>query len=221
MAATNLRDRLLVTLLFRLGCRITEALSLTVEDINLQEGTITILHLKSRMVLNCPECGARLSKSHAFCPGCGSRVERASSREMEQRRFMSVPVDRETLSMLKEYIARGGPVHKGGKQLLVGISRSRAWQVVKECAERAGLEPLVNAQTGGVHHVSPHRLRDAFAVMAVKRNDSNDSIRMLQEQLGHASISTTMRYRKVAGSELRSWYDNLWQDGDDVEEPAS
>jgi site-specific recombinase XerD len=56
--------------------------------------------------------------------------------------------------------------------------------------------------------------------MAVKRNDSNDSLRMPQEQLGYASISTTMKYRKMAGSELRSWYDNLWQDEGHVEQPA-
>ena len=70
---------------------------------------------------------------------------------------------------------------------------------------------LVNPETGKLHNVSPHRLRDAFAVMAVRRDDSTDGIRMLQEQLGHASIATTMRYRKVAGDELRGWYEKLWE----------
>ena len=46
--------------------------------------------------------------------------------------------------------------------------------------------------------------------MAVQRDDSTDSIRMLQEWLGHASIGTTMRYRKVAGQELKDWYEKLW-----------
>ena len=95
--------------------------------------------------------------------------------------------------------------------MLFGITRGRAWQVVKECADRAGLGRLVNPETGRVHHVSPHRLRDAFAVMAVQHDDSTDSIRMLQEQLGHANIGTTMRYRKVAGQELREWYQSLWR----------
>jgi len=34
---------------------------------------------------------------------------------------------------------------------------------------------------------------------------------MLQEQLGHANIGTTMRYRKVAGKELKDWYSRLWE----------
>ena len=49
-------------------------------------------------------------------------------------------------------------------------------------------------------------------MMAVKKNDSTDGIRMLQEQLGHASIVTTMRYRKVAGQELEAWYRKLWEE---------
>ncbi len=70
---------------------------------------------------------------------------------------------------------------------------------------------MLNPETGRVHNVSPHKLRDAFAVMAVKQNDSGDGIRMLQEHLGHADIGTTMRYRKVAGQELKEWYQKLWQ----------
>ena len=44
--ATNLRDRLLIRLLFHLGCRISEALWLTPEDIDFDQATITIKHLK-------------------------------------------------------------------------------------------------------------------------------------------------------------------------------
>ena len=46
--------------------------------------------------------------------------------------------------------------------------------------------------------------------MAVQHDDSTDGIRMLQEWLGHANIGTTMRYRKVAGQELKDWYEKLW-----------
>jgi len=118
--------------------------------------------------------------------------------------------------MLREYIDHGGPVETDGKQLLFGLSRGRAWQIVRECAVRAGLGQLVNPETGEVRGISPHRLRDAFAVMAVQRDDSTDSIRMLQEQLGHVNIGTTMRYRKVAGKELKDWYTRLWEKRDSV-----
>jgi integrase/recombinase XerD len=62
-----------------------------------------------------------------------------------------------------------------------------------------------------VHNVSPHRLRDAFAVHAVKVDDSGDGLRLLQEQLGHVSFNTTAKYRKVAGDELKEWYGKLWE----------
>jgi integrase/recombinase XerD len=71
---TNLRDRLLIHLLFRLGCRVSEALGLTVEDIDFTQGTVTIIHLKRRVKLSCVDCGARLGVSHSFCPKCGVRI---------------------------------------------------------------------------------------------------------------------------------------------------
>ncbi len=55
-----------------------------------------------------------------------------------------------------------------------------------------------------------NRLRDAFAVHAVKLDDSVDGVRLLQEHLGHQSITTTMRYRKISGEEQREWYERLW-----------
>jgi integrase/recombinase XerD len=71
---------------------------------------------------------------------------------------------------------------------------------------------LTNPETGKVRGVSPHRLRDAFAVHAVKTDDSGDGLRLLQEQLGHVSFNTTDRYRKVAGDELKEWYNKLWNE---------
>ena len=133
----------------------------------------------------------------------------------------TLPLDTGTVVMLKEYIDRGGPVTKDGKVLLFGINRHRAWQIVKDCAEKAGLPNLINAETGRVHGVSPHRLRDAFAVMAVQQDDSTDGVRMLQEWLGHANIGTTMRYRKVAGQELKEWYDKLWSRKEASDGPTS
>ncbi len=79
-AAANLRDRLLIRLLFHLGCRVSEALSLGVEDINFVEGTVPIQHLKSRIKLTCPTCSASLGKSHSFCPKCGVRLKEAVAR---------------------------------------------------------------------------------------------------------------------------------------------
>jgi len=209
--ATNLRDRLLIRLLFHLGCRITEALRITVSDINFDQRTVTIEHLKARIISTCPDCGTRLSKTAKFCPGCGEKVDTVATREKEHRRVRTLPVDGETLAMLKDYVRRGGPVNREGRMLIFGINRHRAWQIVKECADRAKLPKLVNPETGKVHNVSPHRLRDAFSVHAIKLDDSGDGLRLLQEHLGHGSFNTTAKYRKVAGEELKSWYDKLWK----------
>jgi len=204
------RDRLLIRLLFRLGCRVSEALAIKVTDIDFEYGTVTILHLKRIEKLSCDRCTARLAKRHQFCPECGQEVSEATKRQQERRRVRVLPLDSQTLDMLKEYIEHGGPVVKGGKTLIFGISRHRAWQVVKECAERADLPKLANPETGKIHNISPHRLRDAFAVTAVKVDGSGDGLRLLQEHLGHQSFNTTARYRKVSGDEHREWYQRLW-----------
>ena len=211
-AAEYLRDRLLIRLLFHLGCRVSEALGITVGDINFNQGTVTIEHLKARIISTCPDCGARLSKTARFCPGCGEKVDAVTMREKEHRRMRTLPVDGETLAMLKDYVKRGGPVNRKGRMLIFGINRHRAWQIVRDCAREARLPVLINTETGRRHNVSPHRLRDAFAVHAVKLDDSGDGLRLLQEHLGHQSITTTMRYRKISGEEQKEWYKKLWEE---------
>jgi integrase/recombinase XerD len=209
-AAQFLRDRLLIRLLFHLGCRVSEALALEVKDVDFDAGTVTIQHLKSRINLACPKCSARLGKIHKYCPVCGLKVDEAVAREQEHRRVRTLPLDKDTLEILKDYIKRGGSVKREGKLFIFGINRHRGWQIVRECAKRAKLPQLVNPETGKVHNISPHRLRDAFAVHAIKLDDSGDGLRLLQEHLGHVSFNTTAKYRKVAGEELKDWYNRLW-----------
>jgi integrase/recombinase XerD len=211
-AAHYLRDKLLIRLLFHSGCRVSEALCLVEKDIDFSQGTVMIQHLKSRIKLACPDCGARLGRSHNFCPKCGKEVGQAITKEQEHRRQRVLPIDHDTLKLLKEYIDRGGPVTRNGKGLLFGINRHRAWQIVRECAEKVGLPKLVNPETGKMHNVSPHKLRDAFAVNAVKHNDSGDGLRLLQGHLGHQSFNTTAKYRKISGEEHREWFNKLWEE---------
>jgi integrase/recombinase XerD len=212
--ATNLRDKLLIHLTFHLGCRISESLALTTEDVDFEHAVVTIRHLKANLKLSCTECGHRLGKSNMFCPGCGSRITKAQIEQQQRYRQRALPIDAGTLGLLKEYVSRGGPVVKGGKKVIFGINRHRAWQIVKACAEKAGLPKLVNPETGKMHNISPHRLRDGFAVHAVKLDDSGDGLRLLQEHLGHRSFNTTARYRKISGTEHQEWYSKLWSEKD-------
>ena len=98
-AATNLRDRLLIRSLFHLGCRVSEDLGLTVEDIDFSKSTVIIQHLKSRLKLSCINCGTRLGAAHVFCPKCGDRIEKSQVEEQQHRRQRVLPVDSDTLAM--------------------------------------------------------------------------------------------------------------------------
>ncbi len=73
-AASNLRDKLLIRILFRLGCRISEVLALTVDDIDFDQDTASIIHLKHRVNLSCEKCGTSLSLNHIYCPKCGVKI---------------------------------------------------------------------------------------------------------------------------------------------------
>lgn len=210
-ATSNMRDELLVRVLFHLGCRISEALALAIEDIDFGRSTVTIQHLKAGLKLSCTVCGQRLGRSHLFCPKCGIKVEKAEAQRQERRRQRTLPLDSDTLRMVSEYVRRGGPILRDGRRLIFGINRHRAWQIVRDSAERANLPKLINLETGRIHNISPHKLRDAFAVCAVKTDDSGDGLRLLQQHLGHASFNTTAKYRKVSGEEHKEWYQKLWE----------
>jgi len=200
-ATTCLRDQLLVRVLFWSACRISEALAIRVEDIDVTGGTITIKHLKTRTRLLCPYCETRMSRTAKFCPGCGKEVPQPIRRQQEEHRQRTIPLDDETMSLLTSFISQD---HTQG--LIFKICRSHARKIVNDCAERAGLGKLINPETGRIRGISPHRLRDAFATMMVQKDDSTDSMRMLQEMLGHTNVGTTLKYRKIAGGELKEWY---------------
>jgi integrase/recombinase XerD len=211
-AASCLRDRLLIRLLSRLGCRISEALSIKVQDIDFERKTITILHLKRNIRLCCLNCGARLGRRHQFCPGCGTVIGEAIKSQQERRRIRVLPIDDGTVDMIRRYLSLNKLHEDNGLAPLFCLNRHRAWQIVRQCAQQAGVPDLVNPETGRVRGVSPHSLRDAFSVHAMKLDDSGDALRLLQQHLGHASFDTTARYRKIAGEEHREWYDRLWNE---------
>jgi integrase/recombinase XerD len=195
-----------------LGCRVSEALAITTNDIDFEQGTIIILHLKTRSKLLCPCCKAGLARKHRFCPECGEEIRGVDSRDNIRRRQRILPIDKNTLALLKEYVSWNKAMNTEGHRPIFNISRHRAWQIVRECASKAGLAKLINPETGRLKGVSPHRLRDAFSVHAMKLDASGDGLRLLQEHLGHTSFNTTAKYRKIAGVEHREWYNRLWYD---------
>jgi len=194
--ATNPRDRAFVALLVRTGIRISEAIQLKVTDIDFKRGTLTIVHLKERVKVKCPNCGEVLGKRHFFCPGCGNRVEQAIREKVEQRRRRMIPVDRDTLRLLDEYLKwRLQFPYRG--PLVFPFSRQRGWQLVEKLGRRIGI--------AGLH---PHSLRHLLATTWVTKGLD---VKKLQLLLGHASIATTMEYVNSNFEQLRSEYQKLWE----------
>lgn len=86
---------------------------------------------------------------------------------------------------------RGGPLFLTvrGRRL----ARQQAWAIVKDAAARAELSD----------RVSPHTLRHSFATHLL---EGGADLRVVQELLGHASISTTQLYTHLTGERIRDMY---------------
>jgi integrase/recombinase XerD len=210
-AAGYVRDKLLIRLLFHTGCRISEVLSLPVANIDFTKKAVTIENLRFRRELFCPKCGARLRRRQTFCPKCGAPATEAAIKKQEQVRTRTLPMDSQTFEMLADYVRRGGPVKRAGRMLIFGINRHRAWGIVKECAEKAGLPKLANPGTGRTHNVTPQRLRASFAAHAMKVDHTANGLRILQQHLGNVSFNNAVRYRKVSDRQQKKWAQKLWR----------
>ena len=202
-AALNPRDKAFIAVLARDGMRISEAIQLKESDIDFKRGTLTIVHLKERSKLKCPNCGAILGKRHLFCPSCGNRVSQAIREKVEQRRQRMIPVDRNTLRLIEEYLVwRKRFPYRGA--LLFPFSRQRGWQLVEKLGRRIGIK--------GLH---PHSLRHLLATTWVAKGLDTKKLQVL---LGHASIATTMQYVDSDFDQLKSEYGKLWEAKKDEEQ---
>jgi len=198
--AGNPRDRAFISTLGKTGMRISKATQLKVTDIDFKKGTLTIVHLKERLKLKCPNCGEILGRRHLFCPCCGNKVDQAIREKVEQRRQRVIPVDPDTLRLLDEYLRwRRQFPYRG--PLVFPFSRQRGWQIIEKLGRRAGIK--------GLH---PHSLRHLLATMWVSRGLDTKKLQVL---LGHASIATTMEYVDSSFEQLRSEYEKLWQRKED------
>jgi len=141
-AAANLRDRLLIRLLFRTGCRVSELVGLAVDDLDLQAGTVRVVRLKQRLRVCCSLCGTHLGGCHQFCPGCGEKVAETVRRALEVRRMRTLSVDQDTADMLRKFVSRSGPVTR--KERLTAIAaagRRRASHHRPRAARRSPAGP--------------------------------------------------------------------------------
>jgi integrase/recombinase XerD len=158
------RDLALLELLYGTGARISEAVGLDVDDIDLEQGAVLLR-------------------------GKGGK-ERL------------VPVGSHAREAVEAYLVRSRPVlaarGAGGAALLLNsrggrLSRQSAWTVLRSAAEGAGVGSAV----------SPHTLRHSYATHLL---DGGADVRVVQELLGHASVTTTQIYTLVTVDRLREVY---------------
>ncbi len=163
---TDHRDRALLELLYATGARISEAVGLSIGDIDLDERLVRLYGKggKERIV---PFGGAAASALDLWFSTHG------------RTRLVPLRWKRRGDAEAVFLNARGGR-----------LSRQGAWLVVKKYAERAGI----------AESLSPHVLRHSCATHLL---DHGADLRVVQEMLGHASISTTQLYTKV--SQERLW----------------
>jgi integrase/recombinase XerD len=160
-----LRDRALLEVLYGCGARISEAVGLDIDDLDLDRGSVLLRGKggKERLV------------------PVGSYAREAVSAYLVRARPGLAAKGRGTPALFLN--ARGGR-----------LSRQSAWTLLNEAADKAGLD------TG---HLSPHTLRHSFATHLL---DGGADIRVVQELLGHASVTTTQIYTMVTVDKLREVY---------------
>lgn len=160
----GLRDRALVEFLYGTGTRVSEAVGLDVDDVDLDSLTVVVT-------------------------GKGDK----------QRRL---PLGSFAADAIDAYLVRGRPAFaprgSGSPRLFLNslgrpLSRQSAYGVLQQAARRAGLTAKV----------SPHTLRHSFATHLLQ---NGADVRVVQELLGHASVTTTQIYTMVTVDTLREVY---------------
>lgn len=177
----GLRDRALLEFLYATGARITEVVSLDVDDVHVVQETDTEDSLvvvrvtgkgdKQRLV----PVGTYAQKaiSDYLTAGRPALAEAVAKSQAKKRRAPSPALFLNKL---------------GGR-----LSRQSAWTILQRHAGDAGIE----------QEVSPHTLRHSCATHML---EGGAGIRMVQEMLGHASVTTTQIYTKVTAEALQEQY---------------
>lgn len=170
------RDLALIELLYATGARISEVINLSVHDVSEISRT-------ENVSLDSPAESVAVKLK-----GKGGK-ERV------------VPIGTYAQHALQQYLVRLRPTLLSNQRTdalflnLRGarLSRQSAWEIIVNASERAGID----------REVSPHSLRHSFATHLL---DGGADIRVVQELLGHSSVTTTQIYTLITIDKLRESY---------------
>jgi integrase/recombinase XerD len=188
-----LRDRALLELLYGTGARISEAVGLDVDDL----GFVTAGQSTAGQS-TAGQSTAGQSTGQAARPPATIRLSGKGGRQR------IVPVGRYACEALDAYLVRARPTFASASRRVSAspavflnargsrLTRQGAWAVLKAAGVKAGLPG-----------VSPHTLRHSFATHLL---DGGADVRVVQELLGHASVTTTQIYTLVTVDKLREVY---------------
>jgi integrase/recombinase XerD len=150
--------------------------------------------------------GARISEAVGACVDDLDPHERVVTLHGKGGRTRLVPVGSFAMAAVRHWLTGGRPVlaanGRGNPALFLNnrggpLSRQSAWGILRATAARAGL--VVEGNRG----VSPHTLRHSYATHLL---DGGADVRVVQELLGHASVTTTQVYTLVTVERLREVY---------------
>ena len=188
------RDWAILELLYATGLRVSELVSLNVDDVNLKEGyirctgkgsreRIAYMYPRAIEVLTDYMKKARPLMLSAVKPGSDGRSE-ASGRKRS-------PTDEKALF-----------VNQRGDRL----TRQWVWNILKTCAKKVPIDKPI----------TPHVLRHSFATHMLR---GGASLRHVQELLGHSSITTTQVYTHLTTEHVRKEYDRSHPRASDSQGP--
>lgn len=155
----GVRDRAILELFYSSGLRVSELCGLLLQNVHVEDGFLRVY-------------------------GKGSK-ERVT------------PIGRAAIRALRDYLTVGRSHfvrEKTGSEVFLSqrgtpISRKMVWVLVRDYAEKAGIEKPIK----------PHLLRHSFATHLL---EGGADLRAIQEMLGHADISTTQIYTSVQAARL-------------------
>ncbi|MDK6471521.1 site-specific tyrosine recombinase XerD [Gardnerella pickettii] len=179
--AVSLRDRALVEFLYATGARVSEAVGLKFEDIDLAESVVRLSGKgqKQRLVPigKCAVSALRdyLDKAR---PILESRAQKSQAAAKSQVNSSSKSANSHMIFL-----------NKRGKSL----SRQSAWEAISHAGKMAKIGKELH----------PHTLRHSFATHLIS---GGADVRTVQELLGHASVTTTQIYTHISPDALMEAY---------------
>lgn len=227
-AATNLRDRAVIELMYATGCRSCELIELKVEDIDFKSRTARVIG-KGRVPRIVVFNSRSVRKLNAYL-NCRNRgyVFQSLKRKPEGSVYMSKSRESwigraTTYDESHPYPGRRvvfylGSISRMNRRDALAELRRHTRKLTLECQDRPALGARairdIIRTTGfraGLGRVSPHMLRHSFATHML---DGGADIRAIQELLGHRSLNSTQIYTHVSRVKLLAIFDKCHPRGD-------